>query len=218
MIDWQRLKRQVRFFIAAVVFALLLVGTLLYLNQETGSHWQQSNNQLRQATMRYKLASDQKLLLTKYQQRFNALKKQNIVGDEQRIDWVETIQSSSKRHLIPSVKFTLDQRTPATLPDDVSNIAVYVSRMRLDMNLLHEGDLFDLFADLDARANGLYGISKCNLKQETTNKSADVLTNRLDSNCELYWYTMGEVIETQYDESGNPIEPDANMQDSGEEI
>lgn len=218
MIDWQRLKTEVRIFIAALVFALVLVGSLLYFNVQSTDHWQQANNQLRQASMRYKVASDQKLLLAKYQQRFNVLTGRHIVGNEQRIDWVETIQASSKRHMIPSVRFSLDQRTTAALPDDIGNMTVYVSKMRLEMNLLHEGDLFNLFDDLDTRANGLYAVTSCSLKQESRLATVDALGNRLNGNCELNWYTMGEVVETQYDEFGNPMDPDAGMQDSGEEL
>ena len=207
MIDWKKIKREVQIFIAAVIFALLLAGILLSINLQTASDWRQANNQLSQATTRYHIANDQKLVLAQYQQRFNLLKTRNIVGDEQRIDWVETIQASSKRHLIPSVKFSLDQRAVATLPNDITNMGVLVSKMRLDMNLLHEGDLFNLFNDLDARANGLYGITSCNLKQEER-QSADLLSNRLNGTCELNWYTMGEVIEIQYDENGVPISTD----------
>jgi hypothetical protein len=205
MIDWQKLKREVQIFIAAVVFSLLLAGALLFMYLQAADHWKKSSNLLRQANLRYQIASDQKLLLALYQQRFTALKNRNVLGDEQRIDWVETIQSSSKQHIIPSVKFSLDQRMAATLPDDVTNIAVYVSKMRLDMNLLHEGDLYNLLADLDTRANGLYGISRCNLKQTARKNVDDALSNNLNGICELNWYTMGEVIEQQYDENGEPV-------------
>ncbi|MBI3187162.1 MAG: hypothetical protein HYZ31_04710 [Gammaproteobacteria bacterium] len=219
MIDWQRLKREVHFFLAALVFALLLIGTLLYLNLQTSAQWQQGNKQLQQATMKYRVANDQKIMLALYQQRFTTLNKRHVLGDEQRIDWIETIQASSKRHIIPSVKFSLDQRMPATLPDDINNVAVYVSKMRLDMNLLHEGDLFNLFDDLDNRADGLYGISNCTLKQEARDKSIDALNNSLTGSCELNWFTMGEVVEIQYDENGEPITPEDSMlsDDAGSE-
>jgi hypothetical protein len=218
MIDWQKLKREVQIFIGALLFALLLAGALLFMHQQTHTHWQQAGNQQRQATMRYQTASNQKLLLEQYQQRFTTLKNSNVLGEEQRIDWVETIQASSTRHAIPSVKFSLDQRTTATLPDDVTGIAVYLSKMHLEMNLLHEGDLYHLFADLDASAQGKYGIKSCALKREGQQTSDNVISSSLNSTCDLYWYTMGEVVEQQYDENGEPIAPEGLMQDGGEEI
>ncbi|MDQ1362196.1 MAG: hypothetical protein QG652_56 [Pseudomonadota bacterium] len=218
MIDWQKIRREIHIFIAALLFALTLGGTLLFIHQQSYTQWQQASNQQRQASIRLQTASNQKLLLEQYQQRFNALKTGNVLGEEQRINWVETIQQSSTRHAIPSVKFTLDQRATATLPEDITGITVYISKMRLDMNLLHEGDLYNLFADLDSRAQGLYGIKSCTLKHEGTPTSGSEITSSLNGNCDLYWYTLDEIIEPQYDENGEPIAPDGMMQDGGEEI
>jgi hypothetical protein len=218
MIDWKNLKREIQIFIAALLFAVFAAGTLLFIQQNTGTQWQQTRNQLQQATQRYQTASDQKLILEHYQQRFTALKNSNILGEEQRIDWVEAIQSSSTRHAIPSVKFSLSQRASAELPEDVTSIAVYVSQMRLEMNLLHEGDLYNLFADLDNGAQGIYGIKSCALKQEGKQAIESTFTSSLNGICELYWYTMGEVVEQQYDENGEPIAPETMLQNEGEEI
>jgi hypothetical protein len=218
MIDWQKIKREVHIFIGALLFALLLAGVLLYLHQQTFSEWQQATNQVRQASLRYETASNQKLLLEQYQQRFNALKNSNVLGEEQRIDWVETIQASSTRHAIPSVKFSLEQRTTATLPDDVTGMTVYLSKMHLDMNLLHEGDLYNLFADLDSSARGKYGIKNCSLKREGTQTSDNVISSSLNGTCDLYWYTMNEPVEPQYDENGELITPEGMTQDGGDEI
>lgn len=218
MIDWQKIKREVQIFIGALLFALLLSGVLLFMHLSTHTQWQQANNQRQQATLRFQTASDQKLLLAQYQQRFSALKASNVMGEEQRIDWVEAIQTSSTRHAIPSVKFNLDQRTAATLPEDITGMAVYVSKMRLEMNLLHEGDLYNLFADLDNSAQGLYGIKNCTLKHDATQTADNLTTGGLNGTCDLYWYTMGEEAEPQYDENGELIAPDGMMQDGGEEI
>ena len=208
MINWQKLKREVRIFIAALVFALLLAGSLLFLNLQAADQWQQSKNQLLQATQRFHTASDQKLILAQYQKRFQALKNQQVFGDEQRIGWIETIQTSSNQHAIPSVKFSLDQRTSATLPGDIAGIAVYVSTMRLELSLLHEGDLYHLFADLDEQAKGLYGVKDCALKHATKENANNGFGSSLTGTCVLNWYTLGEIIEIQYDENGEPITTD----------
>lgn len=215
MIDWKKIKREVQIFTGALLFALVLAGAMLFMHQQTFSAWQQASNQVRQATLRYETASNQKLLLEQYQQRFNALKNSSVLGEEQRIDWVENIQASSNRHAIPSVKFSLDKRAAATLPDDAGNIAVYVSKMRLEMNLLHEGDLYNLFADLDARAQGKYGIKSCALKREGAQTADNVITSSLVGTCDLYWYTLGEPVEPQYDENGELIVPDDMAQEGG---
>lgn len=218
MIDWQKLKREVQIFIGGLLFALLLAGVTLYIQQQTAEHWQQSRNQLMQAKLRYETASNQKLVLEKYQQRYVALQKKHVLGEEQRIDWIEVIQSSSTRHGIPSVKFNLDQRNMATLPEDITNIAVYTSKMRLEMELMHEGDLYNLLADLDERAQGLYGINNCLLKHDVNHNADNVVLSNLSGTCELAWYMMGEQIEQQYDENGNPIAPEEMTQDGSEEI
>ena len=207
MIDWKYLKREVRIFIAALLFALILVGVLLFLNQQTAAQWHKANLQLRQAESRLQTASNQKTILELYKQRFQALKNRNIFGDEQRLDWVETIQAASKRHAIPSVKFNLEHRGIANLPADVTDLTVFASTMHLELKLLHEGDLYNLLADLDQNAQGLYAVNECALRYTSSS---------LEGTCLLNWYTLSEVVEQQYDESGNPIEPDADMAGGGE--
>ena len=207
MIDWKYLKREVRIFIAALLFALVLVGILLFLNQQTAAQWHKANLQLRQAESRLQTASNQKTILELYKQRFQALKNRNIFGDEQRLNWVETIQAASKRHAIPSVKFNLEHRGIANLPADVTDLTVFASTMHLELKLLHEGDLYNLLADLDQNAQGLYAVNECALRYTSSS---------LEGTCLLKWYTLSEVVEQQYDESGNPIEPDADMAGGGE--
>lgn len=216
MIDWKYLKREVRIFIAALLFALVLVGILLFLNQQTAAQWHKANLQLRQAESRLQTASNQKTILELYKQRFQALKNRNIFGDEQRLDWVETIQAASKRHAIPSVKFNLEHRGIANLPADVTDLTVFASTMHLELKLLHEGDLYNLLADLDQNAQGLYTVNECALRYTSSSRANNVFSSSLEGTCLLNWYTFSEVVEQQYDESGNPIEPDADMAGGGE--
>jgi hypothetical protein len=205
-LEWKKLHRELRLFGIALMLSLGVLSVVWYFYQQADQQYRQASNQLSQAQMRYQQANDKKQLLEVYEKRFKALQKQNVFGEEQRIDWIENLQASSDRHKIPSVKFELSQRTmldSAELGELGSGLSAYYSKMELDMSLLHEGDLFALLSDLDTYAKGLNAAQKCQLKKEPGGLAAGV-----SGRCELYWYTFSEPREIIYDENGNPVPQD----------
>lgn len=195
--EWMKIKRQVQYFIVALIVSALLVGVGLYYHQQYEEKWKRSKYTLVQAKARYQQALDREQLLSAYESQFEQLERRGIYGDEHRIQWIETIQKSTEQRRIPSVKFDISRRTAVDRDNiqlELDDLEIYASKMKLDFQLLHEGDLFGLLKDLNSRAEGLSLISNCRIKNNF--RSMDVLDNNSRFNfigeCELLWLTLDE--------------------------
>lgn len=200
MIDWMKIKTEVRYFVVALVSCALMLAISLYYHQQRDASWQAAKRNLTQQKIKYQQARDRVSLLQAYENHFNKLKSQGVYGEEQRIQWIETIQSSADKHRIPSVKFNIDQQSKLDKDGlvDLSGIDVYQSKMNLDFHLLHEGDLFALLSDLDRHAHGLNTVNKCVVKNNFSELNSVVDSPSLanfSGFCELYWYTLDEERE-----------------------
>ncbi len=65
--------------------------------------------------------------------------------------------------------------------------------MKLDMQLLHEGDLYTILNALQRQTDGLFDTESCTINRNPTSIESllDSATNKnFSANCEINWYTM----------------------------
>lgn len=196
MIDWMVLKKEIQIFLIVLLSVILVVGFVSFFHNNELRQWEKAKRDLVQARVKYNQAKDKQKLIGLYRKEFADYKSKGIYGDEQRINWVETIQHVADEHRIPSVKVNIRQRIKLDMseyPDMANGIDIYASTMTLDFELVHEGDLFTLLKDLDNKGLGLYGIKSCNIKNNFKDLNS-VVDSRTAANfsgeCELTWYTI----------------------------
>ncbi len=179
--------------------ALLSLGFLLLAQsnwQHTSQQNQQAGNTLKVEKQRYQNALERKRLLETYESRFHQLESNGTFGEEQRLKWVEAIESSARSQKIPYLKYTIDKRQQLDSPQllrSYPDIDIFISPMQLEMQLLHEGDLLALLNTLQASTASLFDIQQCAITRNI-NSHASVLDSGTDKNfssrCTLNWYTI----------------------------
>ncbi len=130
-------------------------------------------------------------IIDEYEKRYFKLVKNNVVGDEDRLNWLETIQSSANEKGIIAVKYNLGQQNlviDKTGDHRALGLMVYRSIMTLDMTLAHEGDLFVILNTLKDKAQGLFTVDNCNIEMHGEALGDGV--GNLHAFCELGWYTL----------------------------
>jgi len=68
--------------------------------------------------------------------------------------------------------------------------SLFKSVMNLNMQLLHEGDLFRLFEILDEKAKGAYNIENCTITSTSTRILEAPGSANLSARCELIWHSI----------------------------
>ena len=130
-------------------------------------------------------------IINEYEKRYLTLVKNNIVGEENRLNWLETIQATANARNMPSVKYNLTSQNlveDKTGQHQAQGLKVYQSEMTLDMKMAHEGDLFAMLNTLEEKAQGLYTVEQCRI-EKLGNSSAKSSEN-MSAYCVLNWYTL----------------------------
>ncbi len=136
-------------------------------------------------------------ILVQHEDTFKKLKDDYVIGDENRLSWVEVVQKVADSRRIASVKYDIASQVlldKNTLDKKYAGIDVYKSVMSLEMKFIHEGDLFVMLNALREEAKGLVAVDKCDV--ELINKDINDgligqdVTDNMRAYCELSWYTL----------------------------
>lgn len=130
-------------------------------------------------------------IIDEYERSYLKLVNNNIVGEEDRLDWIENIQSIANARNMPSVKYNLSSQKPVENKigqHSAQGLRIYRSSMKLDMQLAHEGDIFAMLNTLQDRAKGLFSVDRCDIAK-STQANPDGNLN-MTAHCELGWYTF----------------------------
>ena len=111
--------------------------------------------------------------------------------------WVEVVQKVADSRGIASVKYNIASQVlldKKALNNKYRDIDVYKSVMSIEMDFIHEGDLFVMLNALRDEAKGLMTVDKCDV--ELINKDvndgiiAQDTTDNMRAYCEISWYTL----------------------------
>lgn len=117
---------------------------------------------------------------------FDQLRERGIIGEESRLDWVELIKEIRDTRKLLDIQYEfLPQQIMAK--DDSGDYSFRSSTMRLQMKLLHEGDLLQFVNDLRSRARAYIRVRSCSLSRAPRGTSEPAL---LSAVCEIDWITV----------------------------
>jgi hypothetical protein len=161
------------------------------------SHNFAAHAQLRQQSAQRQLNASRKQLasanedlenIKAYGADYGELLLRKIIGDEQRLDWIEGLGKVRKQHRVLDFKYTIAPQHPYTPPAplDSGNFKLNMSDMTLQFDLLHEGQLMEFFDTLRTDLNGRFILDHCTLER---NADTDA-TAQLKAECTGGWLTM----------------------------
>lgn len=176
------------------VFVLILNITVVSISSVYKDDIYQQRQSATRAMQKWKIKINSSVennqIIDEFESNFLTLVNQGVVGSEDRLSWFETIQETTKKRGMPSVKYGISSQVAlkaTNLQAQYRGIDVYRSVMTLDIKMAHEGDLFALLNDLK-KADGLFTVNSCNI-HKISNKSVDS-KNNMKAFCELGWYTF----------------------------
>jgi hypothetical protein len=123
-----------------------------------------------------------------YTVEYSELLKRNIIGDDQRLDWIEGLENIRKQHRVLNFKYSFAPQQPYTLPAPFvsGDFKLNMSDMTLQFELLHEEQLMDFFDTLRADIKGKFILDHCTLERST---APDAMV-QLKAECTGGWLTL----------------------------
>ncbi len=215
-----------------LAIAGLLAATLAGLGAAAafGGNWFKTENIKREQTMRKQAleasgrlarANEEREQISAYMKRYQnyvrikairpaagADKSESEQGE--RLDWIERVVEAREARALPRIVYTIAARKPhEALAVPGTKLAIYASRMKLDLGLLHEGDFIDYLHRLSHPPAGIFQIEQCTLEAREGGKRAakaapGVLSTpsagagpsgnqgNLSATCEIDWITLVE--------------------------
>ena len=191
-IDWQYLRGAVTLFISAATLSAALLSGSAYFESRMEQDYLGNSDQLRALSRRYLAVDEEVDVIKEYLPRFMDLHKTGLLGEEQRLNWIEVLQDAGDGLGLPSLSYEIRAQKPRhpQLPAPPGRYEIFASEMILKMQLLHEGDLFALLDLLNERARGLYTVSGCELTRNFVELTDNPGAGNVTATCLLEWFSI----------------------------
>lgn len=171
---------------SAIASALLLYSSGQYAEQTRKDH-RDALQQLNETRRQLDGALEDKQNMAAYAGEYGALADSGVIGEDRRLDWMEGLENLRAQNLVTDFRYQIDPQVPyARQPVDGGNFDIHYSEMKLQFDLLHEGQLLDFFAALRGQVNGWYQLEGCTMQRTAEGNPAV----RLTAECRGGWITL----------------------------
>ncbi len=192
-------RHVVKQLVAPMLMALLLVGSGIIAVIGAGGFLAQMRLE-RAAAQSERRSAQEKLSRATEEEReirdkivdYRRLLERGVIGDEQRLDWVETIGQIKASRKVFDIKYAISPQRPLELSGTAgaSDVELRVSDLKLDMQLLHEDDLLQVLDDLRNLLKTHVMVRACNVERIPGATAERGTGPRLSASCTLELVTI----------------------------
>jgi len=180
-----------------VCLGLVVAGAACYFTADgyrTETQAMQAATAARRSEVQSKLAratEEEREILENVHQ-YNALVARGIIGEEKRLDWIDDIAAIKNARQLFNIRYDIDAQRALDYPGFAagSGVDFMVSRMKIDMQLLHEEDLLNFIDDLAKRGKSYLSVRSCNVLRLDRAAAGTLLSPRLRAECTLDLITI----------------------------
>ena len=117
-------------------------------------------------------------------QQYQALAARGIVGEENRLDWVDTVTAIKNERRLFNINYSIEPQKELAYPgfSPGGGVKFLVSRVKLTIQLLHEEDLLNFIDDLSRRGKLYLSVRSCNVTRASLG-GGTTLAPRLQAEC-----------------------------------
>lgn len=192
--DLEALRMPLTVLAVTVIAAIILVfvsGSMVESAQRTLA---QREAQLREARLRIQNAGEEKQMIGTYLSVYQQLTRAGFVGDEQRINWLDSLRMANEEARIFGVEYDIGTQKPYVYAAEFNagQLLLQESMMQLKFRLLHEEDLPRFFAALARYGGGYFTVDQCIMRRARgggIDQNLQVQPN-LTAECEVRWLTV----------------------------
>ena len=151
-----------------------------------------TQNELQQVERRLSRTEQEEREARGHVELYERLKELRILGDERRLEWVEALARIRIARELAELRYQVErQKVLKTLPGKPS-LELRSSTLKLELALLHEGDLLGFLSDLRASGNAYYSVRQCSIARTTDAMPAAGTAPRLRAACQIDLITLAD--------------------------
>ena len=185
--------------LVALIVILAGLGTVLVAqNFLADAHAQLDRAQAERAAIQTKLlhATEEEREIRASLGDYWRMRERGVIGAEQRLDWVEVVKQIKNQRGIHDIRYAIQPQRSLEYPGFKKTVGIEFldSRMKLEADLLHEGDLLTILADLRQKLAPYVIVRSCSL-QRSTQARADAYGPHIRAECDLDLVTIHDPAE-----------------------
>lgn len=187
--DIEDIKWSLGALLSSIVLAAGLITYSASYQEQALKDRQTAQRQLTEARNQLATAQSDLENMATYLLEYKALEAEKIIGNEQRLDWIEGLEKVRTQKHVLDFKYTIapQQGYTPNPPLDVGNFALNISPMTLQIDLLHEEQLLHLYAALHSEMQGWFILDHCSM---SGSEAPGENTGSLKAECAGGWLTM----------------------------
>ena len=120
-------------------------------------------------------------------QQYQALAARGIIGEEKRLDWIDTITAIKNERRLFNIGYSIEPQKELDYPGFApgGGVKFVSSRVGIEMQPLHEEDLLNFIDDLTKRGRSYLAVRSCDVQRIDRGSSSGgtTLTPRLRATC-----------------------------------
>jgi hypothetical protein len=153
--------------------------------QETGKLGATASAQRAELQAKLARANEEEREIEASLQEYQVLAAHGIVGEENRLDWVDTVTAIKNERRLFNIGYSIEPQRELDYPgfSPGGSIKFMVSRVKLSMQLLHEEDLLNFIDDLTKRGKPYLSVRSCNVQRADRSTGGTTLAPRLQADC-----------------------------------
>jgi hypothetical protein len=190
--DWRKLRYPILALGAVLVIVGLLVSLADQYRTKNNIALQQHQRLLNEASNKYESSGLEKQTIIQYLPVYNDLLQDGFIGEERRIEWIEMLREIHAQYKLFSIDYSisLQERFRPTFISNIGNFIMNRSTMKLDLDMLHEGDLINLLNGLKEQTTPFI-VRDCEMTRPigAAINTKKVVAN-LSASCEIDWLTL----------------------------
>ncbi len=149
------------------------------------------------AEMQAKLASasEEEREIKASLQQYQVLAARGIIGEEKRLDWVDTVTAIKNERRLFNIGYSIAPQTELAYPgfSTGGSVKFMVSRVKMNLQLLHEEDLLNFIDDLARRSKPYVSVRSCDvLREDRGSGGGATLAPRLRADCVIDLITISQ--------------------------
>jgi hypothetical protein len=151
-----------------------------------------ARSQLAEAHKRVQQSGEERDMIAAYVGPYGALVQRGVVGEEQRLSWVDALRAANNTSKLYGVEYEVGAQQPYPFPAELqaAGLPVQQSLMKLKFGVLYEEDVVTFFRALQAQNVGAFSLNQCALQRVSREPLRPSNSPMLQADCELAWITI----------------------------
>jgi len=192
-IDWFYLRRPLIMIVVAILISVAFALVGYHYEKAQREEYQMALSTLRSTHKLYSNIINDIDLLDQYRSLYSEYKSSGLVGEERRLSWIESLESTNGVLRLPTLTYNLNPQEDFKRPKFKlkRGVSVMSSPMDLTIGMMHEEDLFALLEGLRLSIQNLFTVDSCSIiRISSVNRSLDTKKSNLRTQCTIRWVTI----------------------------